>query len=105
MGLVFGVSNNDYGYSFFIDDKGYFAIYKEGNSTTPAKAILDWQYSSAIRTGWNDIELEQTGNYWTGYANGTKLFEIPAQYLAGSKIGYIVLAGTSGQADYLTVQW
>lgn len=105
MGLAFGVSNEDYGYSFFIDDQGYFALYKEGNTNTPVKTILDWQYSSAIQAGWNDIELEQVGNYWQGYANGTKLFEVPAQYLAGSKVGYIVLANTVGKADYLTVQW
>lgn len=105
MGLAFGVSNSDYGYSFFIDDQGYFALYKEGDANTPVKTILDWQYSSAIQAGWNDIELEQVGNYWLGYANGIKLFEVPAQYLAGSKFGYIVLAGTNGKADYLTVQW
>lgn len=105
MGLVFGVSNSDYGYSFFIDDQGYFAIYKEGDADHAAKTIMDWQYNAAIQTGWNDIELEQVGDYWLGYANGVKLFEIPAQYMAGSKIGFIVLAGTNGKADYLTVQW
>lgn len=105
MGVVFGVSNNNYGYSVMVDKDGYFAVYDEGNSTTPAKAILDWQYSTALRKGWNDIEVEQIGNYWTGYANGAKLFEIPAQYLTGQKIGYIVTAGTEGKADYLTVKW
>lgn len=106
MGIAFGVSNNDYGYSFFIDNDGYFALYKEGNSSSGVQTIIDWQYSDAIyKESWNDIEFEQAGNYWLGYANGIKLFEIPARYLDGQKIGYIVLAGTTGYADYLTVQW
>lgn len=105
MGLAFGVSNSDYGYSFFIDDQGYFAVYREGTAGTGPTTILDWQQSSAIRAGWNDIEFEQVGNYWSGYANGTKLFQIPAQALYGTKMGFITLAGTTGQADYLTVQW
>ena len=106
MGLVFGVSDNNYGYSFFIDNEGYFALFKEGTANDGVQTILDWQASEAIyRNGWNDVELEQTGNYWTGYINGVKAFEVPAQYMGGSKIGYIVLAGTKGYADYLTVQW
>lgn len=106
MGLVFGVSDNNYGYSFFIDNEGYFALFKEGTANDGVQTILDWQASEAIyRHGWNDVELEQTGNYWTGYINGVKAFEVPSQYLGGSKIGYIVLAGTTGYADYLTVQW
>lgn len=105
MGLVFGVSNTDYGFSFMIDDNGYFAVYKEGNATTPAKTILDWQYNSAIVSGWNNVEFEQHNGYWTGYVNGTKLFEIASQSMYGSKVGYIVMSGTTGYADYLTVQW
>lgn len=106
MGIAFGVSNSDYGYSFFIDDEGYFALYKEGDANNPLQTILDWQYSDAIyKGGWNEIEFEQVGNYWTGYANGVKLFEVQAKYISGSKIGFIVLAGTTGYADYLTVQW
>jgi hypothetical protein len=105
MGIAFGVSNSDYGYSFFIDDQGYFAVYREGNASTPVKTIIDWQYNAAILTGWNNIEFEQVGNYWLGYVNGTRLFEIPAQNLYGSKTGFITLAGTTGYADYLTVQW
>jgi hypothetical protein len=105
MGLVWGVSNNDYGFSLFIDDQGYFAVYKEGNANTAVKTLIDWQYNSAIVTGWNNIEVEQQGDYWIGYANGKKLFEIGAQNLYGSKVGYIVMAGTTGYADYLTVQW
>ncbi len=106
MGIAFGVSSNDYGYSLFIDDEGYFALYKEGNANTQVQTIIDWQESNSIISGgWNDVEIEQVGNYWLGYVNGTKIFEIPAKYLAGDQIGYIVLAGTTGYADYLTVQW
>ncbi|MCB9045661.1 MAG: hypothetical protein H6550_05945 [Chitinophagales bacterium] len=106
MGLVFGVSDNNYGYSFFIDNAGYFALYKEGTAQDGVQTILDWQASNAIYTNaWNDVEFEQVGNYWTGYINGTKVFEVPSQYIGGSKIGYIVLDGTTGYADYLTVQW
>jgi hypothetical protein len=105
MGLVFGVSNKDYGYSFFIDGQGSFAVFKEGDANTPVKTIIDWTYSSTIQVNWNDIELEQIGGYWIGYINGTKVFEIESQYLSGSKFGYIVLDGTTAYADYLTVQW
>jgi hypothetical protein len=105
MGLAFGVSNYDYGYSFFIDDQGYYAVYKEGNSNTPVTTLVDWTYNAAIKTGWNNIELEQVNGYWVGYANGSQIFQIPAQSFGGSKIGFIVLDGTHGQADYLTVQW
>src|SRR5690606_37626173 len=53
MALVFGVSGSSYGYSFFIDETGYYAVYKEGASP---QTIIDWTYSSAIRNGWNDVE-------------------------------------------------
>lgn len=105
MGLVFGVSNKDYGYSFFIDGAGSFALFKEGDANTPVKTIIDWTYSNTILETWNDVELEQVDDYWIGYINGTKVFEIQSQYLEGSKFGYIVLDGTTGYADYLTVQW
>lgn len=106
MGLSFGVSDNDYGYSFFIDNEGYFALYREGTANEGVQTIMDWQASEAIyRDGWNEVEFEQTGNYWMGYINGVKVFEIPAKSINGNKIGYIVLAGTTGYADYLTVQW
>lgn len=105
MGLVFGASSSSYGYSFFIDDRGYFALYDEGTNSSGATTLLNWQYSSAIRAGWNDIEIEQHGYYWTGYINNVKAFEIQAQPVYGSKCGYIVLANTTGYADYLTVRW
>lgn len=106
MGLSFGVSDNDFGYSFFIDTEGYFAVYKEGSPDVGVQTILDWQPSNAIyQHGWNEVELEQVGNYWLGYINGVKAFEIPARNLRGSRIGFITFSGTTGYADYLTVQW
>jgi len=106
MGITFGVSDNNYGYSFMIDNEGYFAVFKEGTANEGVQTILDWQASDAIYINtWNDVEFEQAGNYWIGYINGVKVFELPSRYLAGSKIGYIVLDGTTGYADYLTVKW
>jgi len=105
MGVVFGASSNSYGYSFFIDDRGYFAVYNEGSNSSGATTLLDWQYSNAIRTGWNEIEIEQHGYYWTGYINNVKVFEIQAQPVYGSKCGFMVLSNTTGYADYLTVHW
>jgi hypothetical protein len=105
MALIFGASNSDKGYSFFIDEQGYFAVFKEG---TTVQTIVDWQQSSAIHTGtssWNDVELEQVGNYWYGYINGVKVFQIQAGYLSGAQFGFMVLANTTGYADYLTVKW
>ena len=102
MGLIFGASNSSYGYSFFIDEAGYFAVYKEGS--TP-ETLIDWQQSTAIKAGWNDVEIEQVADYWYGYINGVKVFQTPARVLAGAKMGYMVLANTTGYADYLTVKW
>lgn len=105
MGLIFGASNNDYGYSIFIDDSGYFAVYKEGSANTPIATIIDWQSTNAIHAGWNDVEIEQVGNTWYGYINNTQVFQTPAQYIVGSRCGFMVLANTTGYADYLTVKW
>jgi hypothetical protein len=53
--------------------------------------------------GWNTIEIEQIGNRWKGYINGSQMFSIPAHTLAGNKFGFKVLPGTIGYADYLKV--
>ena len=105
MALVFGVSPSDYGYSFFIDDRGYFALYDEGTSGIQPKAILDWSASGTIRSGWNDIEIEQVGNSWVGYINNVQVFNIPARHLYGSQVGFMTVANTSGDADYLDIKW
>jgi hypothetical protein len=105
MAMVFGVSPSDYGYSFFIDDRGYFALYDEGTSSIKPQAILDWSQSSAVRSGWNDVELEQVGNAWVGYINGAQVFQLPARTLYGTQVGFMTLANTSGDADYLDIKW
>lgn len=106
MGIVFGVNNSNYGYSFIIDNSnGQFAVFSEGTNTSAISTLVNWTASSAIQSGWNDVEMEQVGDRWTGYINGTKVFDIPAHYLEGTKIGFIDIAGTTGYADYLTVQW
>lgn len=105
MAVIFGASNSSYGYSFFIDNAGYFAVYKEGSPDTPIQTLVNWQGSGAIRNGWNDVEVEQVGNYWYGYINNVQVFEIPAHYVSGSSCGFMVMANTTGYADYLTVKW
>jgi hypothetical protein len=105
MALIFGASNSDYGYSLFIDEQGYFALYDEGNSNSNIETIIDWTSSSAISSGWNDVEIEQVGDRWYGYVNNVKIFETPARYLSGNQFGFMVLAGTTGYADYLTVKY
>ena len=102
MGLIFGASNSSYGYSFFIDETGYFAVYKEGAVPDP---VISWTKSSNISSEWNDIEIEQVADYWYFYINGVKVYQTPARVLAGSQMGFMVLANTSGFADYLTVKW
>jgi hypothetical protein len=106
MGLVWGVSASDYGYSFFIDDRGYFAVYDEGTSSIKPAALMDWTQSSAIRQGWNDIELQSTRNgSWIGYINGVQVFQIPAHTLYGNQVGYMVLANTAGDAEFIDIAW
>jgi len=102
MGLIFGASGKTYGYSLFIDKTGYYAVYKEGLHPDP---VIDWSYSGNIRSGWNDIEVEQVGDYWYFYINGVKVNQTPARVLSGSQMGFMVLANTVGQVDYLQVKW
>ena len=102
IGLIFGASNNSYGYSFFLDAAGYYAVYKEGANPDP---VISWTQHSAIKSGWNEVEIEQVADYWHFYVNGTKVGQTPARVLAGSQMGYMVLANTTGQVDFLRVKW
>ncbi len=102
MALVFGASVSDYGYSIFIDDQGYYALYKEG---LYPEALIDWEFTEAIRVGNNDLELEQSGSHWYGYINGIQVFRLPARQLSGNETGFMVLAGTTGYADFLRAKW
>lgn len=103
--LVFGLGGGEYGYSFFIDDQGYFAVYDEGNSRISAQALIDWTSSTAIRAGWNDVELEQVGSNWIGYVNGARIFSLPSRTMYGDQCGFMVLNNTTGFAEYLTAKW
>jgi hypothetical protein len=106
MALVWGVSPNSYGYSFFIDDRGYFALYDEGSASVASQALIDWSQNGAIRQGWNDVEIQSTsGGAWIGYINGTQVFQIPARRLYGTQVGYMVLNNTSGDADFIDMAW
>ncbi|HXS38088.1 MAG TPA: family 16 glycoside hydrolase [Flavipsychrobacter sp.] len=106
MGLAFGVSNAVYGYAFMVDNNGNFALYNEGSASVQPQAILDWQSNPAVKINtWNTLEIDQVGSAWQGYINGTKVFDMQSQPLSGTKIGFIVLNGTEGYADYLTAQW
>lgn len=106
MAMVWGVSPSEYGYSFFIDDRGYYAVYDEGNAQLTAKPIIDWAQSGAIRSGWNDLELMATsGGNWIGYINGVQVFQIPARKLYGTQVGFMVLANTNGDAEFLDLAW
>lgn len=102
MALIFGASPSSFGYSFYIDPAGYVAVYKEG---LQAQIIVNWVYSEAIKTGWNDVALEQVGDYWYGYVNGKKVFQTPARGLAGNQMGYMVFPNTIGYADFLSIKW
>jgi len=106
MALIFGASNFDNGYSFFIDNNGYYAVYYEGSSSTGFSTLIDWTATSAIKTnGFNNLEIDQVGNLWIGYINNTQVFKIKAYGLNGSQCGFMAMPGTTGYADYLTVKW
>jgi len=102
MALIFGASGTSYGYSFFIDEAGYFAVYKEGSSP---ETIINWTQNAAITNGWNDVEIEQVADYWYFYVNGVRVGQTPARVLTGSEMGFMVLANTTGYAEYLRVNW
>ncbi|OJW82347.1 MAG: hypothetical protein BGO69_17320 [Bacteroidetes bacterium 46-16] len=106
MGIIFGASNSDYGYSFTLDDSGSFLLYKEGSPSLLGSAIINWTSSSAITMGaWNILKVEQSGNYWTGTINGIQVFQVAAQPISGSQCGFILLPNTVGYADDLDVKW
>lgn len=106
MGVVFGASKNDNGFAFYTDNQGYFSLYYEGSYSSAPYPLVAWTFdNNIIKGGWNNVEIEQVGNYWTGYINGKQVFHIPSQVLYGSQCGFKVLAGTTAYADYLEVKW
>ncbi len=111
MGLLFGynVSAGSYGYSFTMDYDGYYALYDEGgNGYGP-----DIQEVVAPQTGnftrkngdWNELRLEQRGARWIGFVNNVQVFDIPAENLSSGSIGFVVIAETQGEADYIQADW
>lgn len=111
MGLLFGDNSSvgSYGYSFTIDYDGYYALYDEGgNGYGPDVQTIIEPSSNAYAYGngdFNELKLEQRGNRWIGYVNGYQVFNVPAQNLKGTNAGFVDVANTQGEADYLQVDW
>jgi len=106
MGLIFGASSSDNGYAFYVDTAGNYSLYKEGTGGAASTVIIPSTQDTlyAVKNNWNVLELDQLNNTWTGYINGTQIFNIASQTLAGSQFGFKVLPGTTGYADYLVVK-
>jgi len=106
MGLIFGASTSDNGYAFYVDTAGNYSLYKEGTGTATSTVIIPSTQDTlyAVKNNWNTLELDQINNTWTGYINGTQIFNIASQSLSGSQFGFKVLQGTTGFADYIVVK-
>lgn len=107
MGIIFGNSGNnfEYGYSFIINNGGYFIVYKEGNANTNVTVLKGWTQNNAIRSNWNEVTIEQKNGYWTFKVNGYEVHQMEARPVNGTYCGFITLPQTEGYADYLTVSW
>ena len=103
MGLIFGASSSDNGYALYIDGSGNYSLYKEGTGVASTVIIPSTPDGSAVKKGWNTIEVDQVNNNWTGYINGTQVFQVAARTVSGDRFGFKVLPGTIGYADYLIV--
>ena len=105
MGLIFGASSSDNGYAFYIDTAGNYSLYKEGTGSAASTVIIASTADSlAVKKGWNTLELDQINGEWTGYIDGTQVFQMAARSLSGANFGFKVLPGTIGYADYLIVK-
>lgn len=112
MGLLFGYVENSetYGYSFTVDYNGNYALYDEGgNGYGPdVQTIVAPSNSTGAGVGngnWNELRLEQRSGRWLGYVNNILVFNIAAQNMKGSNVGFVNVALTQGEADYLQVDW
>ena len=111
MGLLFGYNGatNSFGYSFMIDYDGYYALYDEGgNGFGPDIQELVAPATNGnvfINGDYNELRLEQRGNRWIGFVNDVQVFNIEAQPLRGTSVGFVNVAFTQGEADYLQVDW
>ncbi len=107
MGVIFGNSGNqyEYGYSFVLNNGGYYVVYKEGNANTDITVLKNWTANNAINSNWNDVTIEQKNGYWIFMVNGYEVYQMEARPINGKYCGFIVLPQTQGYADYLTVSW
>lgn len=111
MGLLFGYDerNYSYGYTFTIDYDGYFALYDEGgNGYGPdIETLVEPQTNNRVNINgnWNVLTIEQRGNRWIGYVNNYQVFNIAAQNFKGSGIGFMNVANTQGEADFIEAHW
>lgn len=111
MGILFGYDDQkgSYGYSFMIDVYGYYSLYDEGGNGYGG----DIQELVSPTTGnfvnpngdWNDLRIEQRGNRWYGYVNEVQVFDIQAQNMVGTGVGFVNVSLTQGEADYFDVHW
>jgi len=111
MGLLFGYNEatNSYGYSFTIDYDGYYALYDEGgNGYGPDITTLvapQTNNNININGDWNVLTIKQVGNNWIGYVNDYQVFTINAQNFKGNGVGFVDIANTQGEVDYIDVHW
>lgn len=111
MGLLFGYNdqNYSYGYTFTIDYDGYFALYDEGGNGygDAITTLVEPQTNNRVRYNgdWNTLSIEQRGSRWIGYINDYQVFNIRAQNFRGSGVGFMVVANTQGEADFIDAHW
>ena len=58
----------------------------------------------ATKKDWNTLELDQVNGNWTGFINGTQIFQMTARTGSGSSFGFKLVPGTVGYSDYLVVK-
>ena len=106
MALVFGASSSDYGYALYVDSMGYYSLYKEGSNSVAATVIIPSTQDTlyATKKDWNTLEVDQVNGNWTGFINGTQIFQMTARTVSGSSFGFKLVPGTVGYADFLVVK-
>lgn len=111
MGILFGYDDEQgaYGYSFMIDYDGYYALYDEGGNGYGQDLfeLVSPETGNFVRPygDWNDVRIVQNGNRWIGYVNNVRVFNIEAQNMIGNGVGFVDVAYTNGEAEYLEVHW
>jgi hypothetical protein len=111
MGLLFGDNSSihSYGYSFTVDYDGYYALYDEGgNGYGPNVQTIVAPATNSnvfINGAFNELRLEKRGQRWIGYVNDVQVFNVAAETLKGTNVGFVDVKNTQGEADYLQVDW